>query len=149
MKSRLPLRIACLAGLPVLLSCEQAPEPRVPVRQLALSESCEVELGCRAYHESLAVRVVFGAEARALQPFPVKLLLETGDQVESVTVAFSMQNMDMGWNRYSLHGDSISAWNAIITLPVCASGRTDWVADFDLLTTDGHYRLQVPFVLGN
>jgi len=140
--------LACLAGMLVLLSCEQAPEPRGPAVQLALSEPCDVQLGCRAGNESLAATVIFGTNPRALQPFPVKVLLESGDQVESVTLAFTMQGMDMGWNRYSLGGDSMGAWNAIVTLPICSTRRTDWIADFDVLVAGRHYRLQVPFVLG-
>jgi hypothetical protein len=115
--------------------------------QLALSEPCDVQLGCRAASESLVATVIFGAKPRALQPFPVKVLLEAGDQLESVTLAFSMQGMDMGRNRYSLSGDSTSAWNAMVTLPICTNRRTDWIADFDLLAAGRHYRLQVPFVL--
>jgi hypothetical protein len=142
-----PAWIACVAGL-LLLSCEQAPESRIPAVQLALSEPCDVQLGCRAGNESLVATVIFGAHPRALQPFPVKILLESGDQVESVTLAFSMQGMDMGWNRYSLAGDSMGAWNAIVTLPICSTRRIDWIADFEVLVAGRHYRLQVPFALG-
>jgi hypothetical protein len=139
--------MVCLAGV-LLLSCEQTRQSPLPVEQLALSDPCDVQLGCRAASESLTATVIFAGDLRALQPFPVKVLLEAGDQLESVTVAFSMQGMDMGRNRYSLSGDSASAWNAMVTLPICTTRRTDWIADFDLLATGRHYRLQVPFVLG-
>ena len=140
--------IACLVGLLLLLSCEQFQQPPVAAVQLALSEPCDVQLGCRAAGESLTATVIFTGDVRALQPFPVKVLLEAGGQLESVTVAFSMQGMDMGRNRYSLSGDSMGVWNAMVTLPICATRRTDWLADFDLLAAGRHYRLQVPFVLG-
>ncbi|MFQ5643567.1 MAG: hypothetical protein ACE5FQ_07690 [Thiogranum sp.] len=138
--------VVCLAGL--LLSCGQAQEPQAPAAQLVLSTPCDVQRGCRAVGASIAATVIFGSDVRGLQPFPVKVLLDTVDRVESVTVAFSMQGMDMGWNRYSLGGDSMSAWNAAVTLPICSTGRTDWVADFDVLAAAEHYRFQVPFVLG-
>ena len=139
--------VVCLAGL-LLLSCEQTQQPPLPAVQLALSEPCDVQLGCRAAGESLVATVIFGANPRALQPFPVKVLLDTADQIESVTLAFSMQGMDMGRNRYSLSVDSTSTWKAMVTLPICTARRTDWIADFDLLAAGRHYRLQVPFVLG-
>ena len=139
--------VVCLAGL-LLLSCEQTPQPPTPVIQLALSEPCDVQLGCRAVSESLVATVIFAIDPRALQPFPVKVLLDTADRVESVTLAFSMQGMDMGRNRYSLSGDSMGVWNAMVTLPICTTRRTDWIADFDLLAAGRHYRFQVPFVLG-
>ena len=146
MKYRHPAWIVCLAGV-LLLSCEQTRQPPLPVVQLALSEPCDVQLGCRAASESLVATVIFGAKPRALQPFPVKVLLDTADQIESVTLAFSMQGMDMGRNRYSLSSDSMGVWNAMVTLPICTTRRTDWIADFDLLAAGRHYRLQVPFVL--
>jgi hypothetical protein len=95
----------------------------------------------------VAVRVVFGAEPRALQPFPIQVQLEGHQRADSVTAAFSMQGMDMGPNRYRLSADASGGWNADITLPICTSGRTDWVADFELVVTDRRLQIQVPFVL--
>ena len=59
-----------------------------------------------------------------------------------------MKGMDMGWNRYRLNKDAAGYWNAEVTLPVCVSGRSDWVADFDAVA-EGRRRVQwqVPFVL--
>jgi len=136
-----------LAALFLLLSCEQSPHTGVPAVQLELSEPCDVQLGCRASNEVLAATLIFATDRRALQPFSLKLLIEAGNQVESVSVAFAMQGMDMGWNRYSLSADSAGAWNATVTLPICTTGRADWIADFDLLTAGRHYRVEVPFVL--
>jgi len=139
------LVVACLAGC--LLSCEQPQQSQLPVVQLSLTEPCDIQRGCRLVGKSITATVIFATDVRGLQPFPVKVLLDTTDEVESMTVAFSMQGMDMGWNRYSLSGDAMSAWNASVTLPVCSSGRMDWVADFDLLAAGRDYRFQVPFVL--
>ncbi|MEN8763094.1 MAG: hypothetical protein ABF290_11730 [Thiogranum sp.] len=95
----------------------------------------------------MAVTVSFGAEPRALQPFPIHLQLAGQQQADAVTVAFSMQDMDMGSNRYRLLADASAGWNADITLPICMSGRTDWVADFELVVADRRLLMQVPFVL--
>jgi len=147
MTYRPPAWIICLAGW-LLQSCEPTQQPQVSAVQLILSESCDVRLGCRAANEFLAATVTFTSDARALQPFPVTVLPEAGDQLESVTVTFSMQGMDMGRNRYRLSSGSMGVWNGIVTLPVCSAGRADWIADFDLLAAGRHYRMQVPFVLG-
>jgi hypothetical protein len=58
-----------------------------------------------------------------------------------------MQGMDMGSNRYQLLADGMGGWDGVITLPICSSGRTDWLADFDFLLADRRLQLQVPFVL--
>jgi hypothetical protein len=95
----------------------------------------------------MAVTVTFGAEPRALQPFPIHIQLEGHQQADAVTLAFSMQGMDMGSNRYRLIADAPGGWSADITLPICTSGRTDWVADFELVVVDRRVQIQVPFVL--
>jgi len=136
-----------LCAIALLLSCEKGTETDLPVTTIPVEQPCEVLEGCRAANDFLSVVVVFGSQARALQPFPLQLRLDGHHQVESATVAFSMIGMDMGLNRYQLAGDAMSAWNASVTLPICVSGRTDWVADFELLVDGRRFRLQIPFVL--
>ena len=108
----LPVAIAAIAGrmsvvLPgrvllsvcavcLFVSCDKAPEPRLPVSRLTLSQPCDVRQGCRAADESVAVTVTFDAEPRALQPFPIRIQLDGRQRADAVTVAFSMQGMDMG-----------------------------------------------------
>ena len=139
------LLLVCVLCLSV--SCDKNPEPRLPVSRLMLSQPCDVLQGCRAADASVAVTVTFGAEPRALQPFPIRIQLEGHQQADSVTVAFSMQGMDMGANRYRLIADAPGGWNADIILPICTSGRSDWVADFELVVTDQRLQIQVPFAL--
>jgi hypothetical protein len=55
--------------------------------------------------------------------------------------------MDMGANRYRLIAEASAGWHADITLPICMSGRTDWLADFELVVADRRLQMQVPFVL--
>lgn len=131
----------------LFISCDKDPESRLQVSRLTPSQPCDVRQGCRAADESAAVTVTFGAEPRALQPFPIHIQLDGHQQADAVTVAFSMQAMDMGSNRYRLIADAPGGWNADITLPICTSGRTDWVADFELVVADRRLKIQVPFVL--
>lgn len=130
-----------------LAACDTGPETKLPVTSVPVELPCEVQKGCRAENDFLAVTVVFGSEVRALQPFPLHMRFERQHEVESVSAAFSMKGMDMGWNRYQLKGDSMSGWNASVTLPICVSGRTDWLADFELLVDGRRFQLQIPFVL--
>ena len=140
-------RALFLCATLLLLSCEKAAETDLPVTTIPVEQPCDVLEGCRAANDLLSAEVVFGSQARALQPFPLQLRLEGHHEIESATVTFSMQGMDMGLNRYQLAGDAMSAWNASVTLPVCMSGRTDWLADFELLVDGKRFHLQVPFVL--
>ncbi len=52
-----------------------------------------------------------------------------------------MVGMDMGFNRYDLRPTADGAWAAKVTLPVCVSGRRDWILYLDL---DGS-RYAIPF----
>jgi len=139
--------LALVCALFLFVSCDKAAEPLLPQSRLTLSQPCDLRQGCRAADGSVTVRVVFGAEPRALQPFPIHIQFEGHQRADSVTVAFSMQGMDMGLNRYRLSADASGGWNADITLPICMSGRTDWLADFELVVADRRLQMQVPFVL--
>ena len=130
-----------------LAACDTVDDTNLPATAVPVELPCDVQKGCRAENDFLAVTVVFGSEARALQPFPLQMRFERQHEVDSVSVAFSMEGMDMGWNRYQLKGDSMSGWNASVTLPICVSGRTDWLADFELLVDNRRFQLQIPFVL--
>lgn len=57
------------------------------------------------------------------------------EHTRSVQVSFSMQDMDMGFNRYNLKRQSDGSWrldNA--RLPLCIAGRHDWLVEW---TIDG------------
>lgn len=140
------LMVLALAGLP-LAGCEQQSEADLPVTSVAVNADCRIETGCTASAGGLSVAVQFGDTPRALQPFPVSLKTIGRETAQAVYVSFVMQGMDMGLNRYRLSGDAMSAWRGDITLPICVSGRSDWIAEFDIVLAERRVVLQVPFVL--
>lgn len=141
-----------VCGLPLLLclilvACDDV-DPEVQAsRVLALDNGCDVRSNCVGRYEGLSVSVRMAPQRSALKPFNVTL--SSNVVLEAVTVSLEMQGMDMGQNRYRLLGGEDRTWQAEITLPVCVSGRSDWVAVFELLASDGRYRLSVPFTLGD
>ncbi len=58
-----------------------------------------------------------------------------------VSAEFQMVGMDMGFNRYDLKRLQDGVFAAPVTLPVCVSGRHDWLLYLDI---DGA-RFAVPF----
>ncbi|WP_455234515.1 hypothetical protein [Thiogranum longum] len=143
---RLLLSIVVLC---LLAGCDQAPETHPPVTTtLQLHTPCDIQRGCVASDETLRVRIHFGLPPRALQPFPLQLRIEEGQTPDEVSVAFSMKGMDMGQNRYRLDHHAGGDWRGNVTLPICTSGRSDWLADVELVFDDRRFQLQVPFVLG-
>ncbi len=131
----------------LLWGCDRAPPADLPLTELDVAPGCQVQQGCRVAEGGMTVEVRFGETPRALQPFPVSLQVIGGEPVETLSVSFYMQGMDMGMNRYHLLGDAGSGWKAAVTLPICVSGRSDWVAEFELLTKQRRLRFRVPFVL--
>jgi hypothetical protein len=140
--------ILLLAGL-LLLACSPQPEPELlPVSQLVAAADCDVLTGCRVGDVDAFIDVLFEIKPRALQPFPVVIQTEGMQDVKAVTVSFSMRDMAMGLNRYALTHSAEGGWQGEVTLPICVSGRTDWIAEFDIQLPDRHVVFSVPFVLG-
>lgn len=74
-----------------------------------------------------------------------------GIDAESVTVDFEMPDMDMGLNRARLarvaRADTSDRWTGAASLPVCLTGRLDWVARVIVRTADAAYRADFPFIM--
>lgn len=137
MKQRLlwlaPLAAIGLVALVLLFGTgrETAPPQRV---------SCaDLQAGCALRLDGRPATVGFAGQPRVLAPFEVWVRLEGARVVQA---RFDMADMDMGFNLYTLRPDADGVFRARVTLPVCVSGRRDWVMTLDI---DGH-RVEVPFV---
>jgi hypothetical protein len=70
-------------------------------------------------------------------PFSLRI---DGVTARTVTAEFTMRDMDMGFNRYRFLRAG-AGWRARVTLPLCVSGRREWIMT---LTLDGR-RYLLPF----
>jgi len=139
-----------VSALALLLvsACDNPSSTALPVSVLDTQAGCELQQGaCRATDGEVSLQASFDAPARALQPFPVSVRVNSNVPVDTVMVTFLMQGMDMGLNRYRLESDAGGGWRGSVTLPVCVSGRSDWIAAFELVTASRSYQAQIPFVL--
>ncbi len=90
----------------------------------AAPAECQPALGCTLPNGS---RIRFAAALR--RPFDIRVE-NVPPEVQRVEVSFSMQNMDMGFNRYPLARQPDGSWLAAqIRLPVCTDRRNDYLAD--------------------
>jgi hypothetical protein len=129
-----PLLLLLMAAL-VVWRHGQDPQP-AGVQTLScpdLRQGCSAHLG----RQEVAVRVV--GELKPLQPFTLRV---TAPKARKVEARFTMEGMDMGFNLYTLRAEAEGVFQSRITLPVCVTGRRDWVMELSL---DGE-RLTVPFV---
>lgn len=97
--------------------------------------------GCRLEWDGGAADIRFLSMPGTLKPFGLQV---AAPSAKAVSAAFTMRDMDMGENRYRLVRGKDGAWYADVTLPVCVSGRADWVMTLDV---DGD-RVEMSFAVG-
>ncbi|MCL5060480.1 MAG: hypothetical protein M1449_08205 [Candidatus Thermoplasmatota archaeon] len=105
----------------------------------AVAVSCADPLaGCGFSHRGTPARVRFSRQPVPLEAFELTV---TAPNAAKISAEFQMAGMDMGFNRYDLRPVADGAFASNVTLPVCVSGRRDWVLTLDL---DGS-RYALPF----
>jgi hypothetical protein len=95
-------------------------------------------MGCAFIHRGTPVSVRFLTQPVALEAFGLSV---TAANARKISAEFQMVSMDMGFNRYDLRPGKPGEFAASITLPICVSGRRDWMLYLDI---DG-MRYALPF----
>lgn len=129
----IPAFIALLAISGSLWSVwHPAPSARPRVIHCAhLQQDCSFNLNNRPVH------LHFSSQPAGLTPFGLQVVA----YANQVNASFSMQGMNMGTIRYALKSAAENQWQADITLPVCVTGRQDWLMMLDI---DGR-QVAIPF----
>jgi len=108
--------------------------------QAPLSITCaDLPNGCTVRLDDREVAFGIQGELKVLAPFEVWV---KAPEAKAVQASFAMKDMDMGFNLYTLRPAPQGIFRAHVTLPVCVTGRRDWVMILDI---DGH-KLMTPFV---
>jgi hypothetical protein len=97
--------------------------------------------GCVAQIGNRAVSVGMAGERKPLKPFQVWVKAAGADAVQA---SFTMVGMNMGLNHYTLQPDRAGVFRAQVTLPICVSGRREWVLTLDI---DEASRVIMPFAI--
>ena len=103
----------------------------------AVAVACADPLaGCRFSHRNTPVTVHFSARPSPLKAFEISV---RAPGATHLSAEFQMVGMEMGFNRYDLRQAGNAVFVSKVTLPVCVSGRRDWIMTLDI---DGaHYAL--------
>jgi hypothetical protein len=116
-------------------------------RQIEADAPCTLdETGCRFSMGGLTVSVRAQDTIRPLEPF--RVYLETTVHPQIAEVRFTMDDMDMGINRFRFAPVSENLWETTAVLPVCTIDRADWRATFRVKLDEENYRMDVMFEAG-
>lgn len=105
------------------------------------SKECVVELN------EFKVKIIFDEDIFYLKPFNVSVTNENSDslKLESILIDFKMNSMNMGVNRFLLkNDDNKSIWQGKVLLPICVTGRADWLSEIELVTKTNKYLISLP-----
>ncbi len=83
---------------------------------------------CEARTGGLGLRLRFEGPVAPLRRFRVRVEARGPARPKAVSVRFEMPGMEMGQQPVALAPDGAGGWSGEAVLPVCATGRTDWVA---------------------
>jgi len=108
-----------------------------PAEAIAL-QCADPLAGCSFVHQGAPASVRFLSQPAALEAFGLRV---SAPNAHKTSAEFQMVGMDMGFNRYDLRPARPGEFAAQITLPICVSGRRDWMLYLDV---DGT-RYALPF----
>jgi hypothetical protein len=108
-----------------------------PAEAIAL-QCADPLAGCSFLHRGAPASLRLLSQPVALQAFGLRV---SAPNVHKMSAEFQMVGMDMGFNRYDLRPARPGEFSAEITLPICVSGRRDWMLYLDV---DGA-RYALPF----
>ena len=100
---------------------------------------------CRAAKQDSSVTLYFPEEVHYLKPFRMQVTTKgiSNSSIETVYIDYTMVGMDMGLNRFNLksvtYAKGQQRYEGEGILPVCVSGRVDWLANVNVVTADKVY----------
>lgn len=139
------------AGLVALWTLRPGMDVSAPsATPLHVEADCDSALrACAARSDSVDIALQLGPPVRPMQVFTIQVrtLRGTLGADARVDVQFQMRDMDMGINRYRLAIDADGVWRGSALLPVCSSGRSDWIAQVEISTAKRRWTAELPFTV--
>lgn len=131
--------VLLVAAVVLLAGCGKSPPSGQELGEAGCTPIGQV---CRLAAPQGGISLHFADGVSPLTPFSVEVT--TTLPAEAVSVSFEMVGMDMGPNRNRLAPKG-EVWEGRAVLPVCVTGRTDWVATVEIRSGDGLFRGRFPF----
>ncbi len=119
--------------------------------RLIVDAACDIsQSACSASREGIHVLLALQDRPSALKAFPVQVQIDgvQNPQHIDVRLIFSMQAMDMGDLQQKLQFNTeTGAWSGMVILPICTSGRSDWLARVEVIAQKKIYTADYGFTL--
>lgn len=120
--------------------------------KLSASEQCDLtRRTCAIDFPQLRVEVIFLKSPEYLVPFEAEVALhgEVATKVTKVTLQFVMNGMQMRLPEAALIKGTTSElatsrWRNTVMIPVCTSGRNDWIVEVQATTAEKKYVADFP-----
>jgi len=120
-------------------------------RLLDTRANCDiVSSPCPGYSDELSISLYLKDKPGALKPFPVEVSVTQAAnlQIQKVLISFTMKGMSMGEQAHKLKlNTETGRWQGMVILPICATGRRDWHARLELVSTGVIFEAGYNFVL--
>ena len=141
---------ATLAALALVLGASiwlKQDNPESSALRMAVEPACDSAVQpCRARSADLTLELQLGPPVSPLRPFTAQLGVVDGElhAAAAVELSFVMRGMEMGLNRYRLQHAG-EHWRGQVTLPVCTTGRVDWIAVVTVRSNGQQWIAEFPF----
>lgn len=122
------------------------------VIQLSIKK-CNAQLNkCKVNIDDFEIGIDIDRNIEYLKTFNMKLWVENkkNNFIESIYIDFKMNGMDMGVNRFKLIRNEpikfskTQSWHGKVVLPICVTGKVDWLAKIELISQKKQYEILVP-----
>ena len=114
------------------------------------SGNCKIQTElCNFNIDGLQLSISSDKAIQYLKPFLIVVNTSTShnSNLKKIQIEFKMNGMDMGVNRFLLSKKNINnkeSWQGKALLPICVTGRADWIAEFSLYIKDSIFILSLP-----
>ena len=129
-------------------STKSLPVIRVSIANCNPQEKvCSVEVNNTKFEISLNRNIFY------LKPFNISLVFEENSalNIKDIHIEFKMKNMNMGVNRFKMKKNAAEnnkqRWDNMALLPICVTGRADWIAELEIVTDKSKYVVSFPVLV--
>ena len=131
-------------------------EKELPVTNISVEDCVIQKQVCTIETDKFKLNISSDEKIEYLRPFNILISTETKNysEIDKIQLDFKMIGMNMGVNRFVLKTSDTKKnthvrkgkqiWKGKALLPVCVSGRADWVAEVEVLASQVRYILTFP-----